>query len=175
MMRNFYTRVLIITFLLAVIIFMTGRAIGAYRHHNPWVKFEATVTEVIDGDTVRISGSKRSVRLLGIDAPETNHPDFPQQRYGVESKRYLETMIKGKKVILEYNKREPFDIYNRILAYIYTAEGTMVNAEMVKTGHAYVYEKKQCSRVKELLVLENIARQLKKGIWKHDIGGREKR
>jgi endonuclease YncB( thermonuclease family) len=37
---------------------------------------------------------------------------------------------------------------------------------MVKSGYAYVYTNKECSKTKEFLILENIARKFKKGVWK---------
>ena len=43
-----------------------------------------TVTRVTDGDTVQllVSGEKRTVRLIGVDTPETVHPKKPVQFYG---------------------------------------------------------------------------------------------
>lgn len=53
------------------------------------------VTEVIDGDTFRTaSRPKRSVRLADVKAPELNEPG------GAAAKRKLESLIKGKEVIV---------------------------------------------------------------------------
>lgn|GEM_PF-3301101 len=44
---------------------------------------QATVTRVIDGDTVdaMIAGVKTRIRLLGIDTPETVHPHKPTEKF----------------------------------------------------------------------------------------------
>lgn len=92
------------------------------------------VKEVHDGDTVSviINQKKEKVRLIGIDAPEIG-----QKPWGVEAKKYLETILSssGWKVRLEFDidKR---DKYGRILAYLWTTRGEMVNLLMLKKGYA---------------------------------------
>jgi len=132
---------------------------------SKWKSFEATVTNVIDGDTIVIDKDNQIIRLLGIDAPETNHPDYPEQKFGQEAKKYLRQRVEFKKIRIEYNIEETYDIYNRLLAYIYLND-KLINAEMIKLGFAYVYTKKECSKTKEFLLLESVARQFKKGVWK---------
>lgn len=99
----------------------------------------AAVESVIDGDTIKVamdSGSE-TVRLVGIDTPETVHPNKPEQCYGAEASRYIESLLpKGTPVTLVLDT-EARDSYGRLLAYVMRSGDEMfVNWEMVASGHA---------------------------------------
>lgn len=103
----------------------------------PQVEFRTKVERVIDGDTVEIfesppswllpnARSGRSVRLLGINAPEIPHAQYnPQESMigaapgGEEAKAFLKKLVEGKSVVLKIAKSEPQDNYGRWLALIY--------------------------------------------------------
>ena len=99
----------------------------------------ATVVNVVDGDTVELQFPGREpevVRLLGIDTPETVHPDRPVECFGPEaSARAAELLPSGSQVFVQRDA-EARDRYGRLLAYLWTADGTFVNAELVAGGHA---------------------------------------
>ena len=92
------------------------------------------VSRVIDGDTVKLAdGSK--VRYIGIDTPETRRRVWggwmwAPEPYAKKAKEYNEELVFGKKVRLEFDK-EKRDKYRRLLAYVYTPEGKMVNEEIL--------------------------------------------
>lgn len=98
-----------------------------------------TVTKVVDGDTFWIddgSVNPIKVRLIGVDAPESKNTGRKMKAYyGDESAQYLELLLLGKKVRLEYDI-DRYDLYNRTLAYAYLEDGTFVNADLVKNGYA---------------------------------------
>jgi micrococcal nuclease len=99
---------------------------------------EATVVEVVDGDTivVDLGGRREHVRLLGIDTPETKRPGTPVECYGPEaSARTAALLPEGAPVRLERDV-EPRDRYGRLLAYVTTADGTAVNESLVRDGFA---------------------------------------
>ena len=76
-----------------------------------------TVRRVIDGDTfVLYSGEK--VRLIGVDTPETKHPQKPVQYFAKEASEFTRRMIEGKTILLEYDGKRS-DRYGRLLAYVY--------------------------------------------------------
>ena len=53
--------------------------------------YRATVVDTIDGDTIVvqfIDGARETVRLLGVDTPETHHPRKPVQCYGPDASAY---------------------------------------------------------------------------------------
>lgn len=86
-------------------------------------------TRVVDGDTiiVNIDGKKERVRLIGVDTPETKHPNKPVEYFGREASAFTKGMVEGKKVKLEYDWQRR-DKYGRLLAYVYLEDGTFLNA-----------------------------------------------
>jgi endonuclease YncB( thermonuclease family) len=87
-----------------------------------------SVTEVTDGDTIVVSGGVR-VRLIGIDTPERGQCGFH------EASDALEALIGGRRVVLAAGARDDSDRYGRLLRYV-EADGTDLNLEMVRRGHA---------------------------------------
>lgn len=102
---------------------------------------EATVIEVIDGDTLRLAIAQHNevVRLIGINTPETKHPTKGVQCYGREATLFLTGLLPpGTKVRVERDS-EARDSYRRLLLYIFvSAEGgeRFVNLEIVARGFA---------------------------------------
>lgn len=93
-----------------------------------------TVTEVVDGDTIKVNieGKIYSVRYIGIDAPETA---FTNDYFGSQSTNWNRSLVDGRKIYLFKDVSE-VDKYSRLLRYVVV--GTkFVNYEMVKSGHAY--------------------------------------
>ena len=136
-----------------------------------------TVTRVVDGDTVviNVDGQERRVRLLGVDTPETVHPNKPVQFYGKEASSFTKQSLTGQRVWLEYDKN-PQDRYNRHLAYIWTAKPAnitdatirrdMFNARLLLGGYAKVLIIKPNTRyAKEFAELESEARSSRRGVW----------
>ncbi len=122
------------------------------------------VISVADGDsvTIMLSSKKEKVRLIGIDAPELG-----QKPWGAESKKYLESLISssGSKVRLEYDV-EQRDKYGRILAYLWTTDGTLLNLSMVKNGQAVLYTfPPNVKYVNDLKAAQAEARNKGLGIW----------
>jgi micrococcal nuclease len=128
------------------------------------------VTKVIDGDTFwvrNVDGSQEKVRLIGIDAPESRDTGKKKEGfYGKESKAYLTKLLINQKVRLELDVK-PRDQYKRLLAYVYLADGTFVNAHLVKNGYAMVYTVPPNVKFsKDFLKLQIEARNKNQGLWK---------
>lgn len=81
---------------------------------------EATITQVIDGDTVKvdIQGNSYKLRMIGVDTPETVHPNKPVQYFGKEASNFTKKNLTGKKVYLEKDVSTT-DRYSRLLRYIW--------------------------------------------------------
>jgi micrococcal nuclease len=104
----------------------------------------ATVVDVTDGDTIRVDrgdGGSERLRYVGIDTPETVHPDQPVQPWGPEASAANEQLVAGRAVLLERDVSDR-DQYDRLLRYVWVdtpAGWLMVNAELVARGLAEVH------------------------------------
>jgi micrococcal nuclease len=111
------------------------------------------IQRVIDGDTLAVQGIG-TVRLIGVDAPETTP----------EPGAFLRGMTINKIVRLEYDQTKT-DRYGRTLAYLYLADGTFVNAEIVKQGYAHAYTEFPFRHMEQFRAYEREARAAGKGLW----------
>lgn len=128
---------------------------------------DATVVERhIDGDTIGVRGGT-SVRLIGVDTPETKHPSLPVQCFGREASAFTAELLPiGTEVRLVYDV-ERRDRYNRTLAYIYrVSDGLFVNAELLRQGYAQVATfPPNVAHVGAFLELQAEARAEGRGLW----------
>lgn len=97
------------------------------------------MVEVVDGDTIRVrlAGRVEIVRLIGIDTPETVHPNKPVECFGPEASALASSLMpRGTKVRLTRDV-EARDHFGRLLAYVTrVVDGVHVNHEMITRGMA---------------------------------------
>jgi micrococcal nuclease len=132
----------------------------------------AEVVGHVDGDTVRVRipdppgdlKAVETIRMLGVDTPETVHPHKPVERFGKEASDYTKAKLLGKQVYLAFDW-ELRDRYGRLLAYIYTADGRCFNAALIHEGYGYAYVSYSFHFLKEFQDLEQAARSRKRGLW----------
>jgi micrococcal nuclease len=120
----------------------------------------ASVSEVVDGDTigVTINGQSYRLRYIGIDSPEPGEPR------GIEAQRANTELVLGQTVLLEKDVSET-DRYGRLLRYVWVGD-MMVNAELVRIGWARAQAYPPDTRYHELFVrLEREAREAQRGLW----------
>jgi len=125
------------------------------------------VTRVVDGDTiiVDVNGTKERIRLIGVDTPESVHPDANKNtEYGKIASEYTKSILEGKSVYLEYDVEER-DRYGRVLAYVYL-DGEMFNKTLLSEGHAVIATfPPNVKYVDDFVELQKIARAEGKGLW----------
>lgn len=95
------------------------------------------VVRVVDGDTIVVNynGTEEKVRLIGVDTPESVHPDSSKNtEEGVAASDYTKQHLEGKQVELEFDVQER-DQYGRLLAYVYV-DGVMYNKTLLEDGVA---------------------------------------
>ena len=127
----------------------------------------ARVIEVIDGDTLVVAfadGSTDTVRLLGINTPETHHPTKPVECYGPEASAFTTRQLAGRVVRLEGDV-ESRDIYGRRLAYVVVGNRRF-NDELLRKGYARLLVIAPNRRhAHALLDAELAARHAARGLW----------
>lgn len=95
----------------------------------------AVVTQVVDGDTIRVDlvGEEVPVRLLNLDTPEKDGPYTEAECLGEEATAFLSELLPpGTEVRLEFDL-EPTDRFGRRLAGVYL-DDVLVNAEVARAG-----------------------------------------
>ena len=126
------------------------------------------IDHFVDGDTIAVAmnGKTEIVRMIGIDTPETHKPHTPVQCYGPAAAAYTKHLIDSQKVRLESDPQSTNrDRYNRLLRYVYTADGTFVQKELLQNGYAFAYTQFPFTKSAEFSDLQNSAKQTNKGLW----------
>ncbi|KZR56840.1 thermonuclease family protein [Pseudobacillus badius] len=126
----------------------------------------ASVTRVVDGDTIKITidGRQETVRLILVDTPETKHPRLGVQPFGQEASAFTEEHLSGKEIKIEPGIQER-DRYGRLLAYVYI-DGQMFNQLLLEQGLARVaVYPPNTQYLDEMKEIEAAAKAKKIGIW----------
>lgn len=128
----------------------------------------ARVTSVVDGDTIQveINGIPETVRLLGVDTPETVHPFKPVEKWGKAASDFSKTQLLNQEVRLEYDLTKRGK-YGRLLAYVYIGDQHF-NAELIRQGYAFAYLSYPFQFREEFRQLELEAQRLQLGLWSDD-------
>jgi micrococcal nuclease len=128
----------------------------------------ATVTEVVDGDTIEIEPAvdgEKEVRLIGVDTPETKDPDEGIEPYGQPASSYTSAHLEGEEVEIGFDE-EKKDRYGRLLAYVYPVGEDMFNEDLVALGYAQVYTVPPNDRYEgQFRAAQEEAREGNIGIW----------
>lgn len=129
------------------------------------------VVAVADGDTLTVADGrhrKTKVRLSGIDAPEKNQP------YGRQSRAHLASLVLGKAVDVEWDKR---DAYGRVVGRVLFAPGNCPACDesrdaglaQISAGYAWWYrgESRELTHADKsrYALAENSARARHSGLW----------
>ena len=125
-----------------------------------WVK------RVIDGDTLVLDDG-RTVRLIGVDTPETHHPEIPVQRFGSEATEFTRRMVEGLKIKVEPGDPAQ-DSYGRELAYVFVDE-VLLNKEIIRRGYGYASTGFPHPRMDEFVAAEQEARARQYGLWNYSL------
>ena len=147
-------------------------ALGVWRpavRGTPAPEGEATVTRVVDGDTVHVAlgGQDETVRYIGVDTPESVKPNTPVQCFAKAASAANERLVDGERVRLAYDV-ERRDRYGRLLAYVYRArDDAFVNAALVRDGYARTMTIPPNVRFADrFAALAREARESGRGLWR---------
>lgn len=164
-------KLFIIALVLLLAIVAIALLVGPKSPDNPATETNSTVmpgyhvvTDVVDGDTIKVSidGKIETIRLIGIDAPE-----LPNNCFAREATAKARKTLEGQPVRLEADKsQDNRDRYGRLLRYVILSDGTNFNRLMVAEGYAleftfispYVFQS-------EFTRAQQTARKNKLGLW----------
>lgn len=136
-------------------------------YHNQTVK----VLRVVDGDTIKIQNrfvadELLSVRIVGIDTPETVHPFKPPELYGPEATLAAVDLLMDQVVTLSLPyPANPLDRYDRLLAYVAVPSGDDFGALMLSRGLARSTPEYPHPRLEDYAAIEIAAKTAKVGMW----------
>jgi len=125
------------------------------------------VARVSDGDTLKLQDG-RSVRLLGVNAPEITHGENAGQPFGREARAAAQKFIDAAQGRVRLGvEQETQDHYGRLLAHVYDSHGRSLAVAQLRAGMAVQIAvppntaQKQC-----LLEHERDARKKSLGLWR---------
>lgn len=125
------------------------------------------VVRVVDGDTfiINYNGKEERVRLIGVDTPESVHPNEKKNtEFGKAVSNYSKGKLTNKEVQIEFDVSQR-DKYGRLLCYVYI-DGYMYNKLLLEEGLAKVATyPPNVKYVDEFVSIQKKARENKKGMW----------
>lgn len=148
-------------FLLVRVFDLTRDDAGGFSFDSPG---PYRVQRVVDGDTLVLDGGTR-VRLIGVDTPETKHPNKPVEPLGPEASEFTRRHVEGRQVTLQFD-RERRDRYKRVLAYVYVGDW-FLNEELIRAGFSraetrYPFSTQMKARFR---AAEAEAKENRRGLW----------
>lgn len=145
----------------------TDTAPAAPTTEAPTVLYK--VAKVVDGDTidVTIDGKSESVRILGVNTPETVDPRKPVECFGKEASDHAKTILSGGEVGLVADRSQgDKDKYGRLLRYVLMPDGTDFGLTLIEDGYAYEYTyDKPYDRQAEYKAAQAEAQANLRGLW----------
>ena len=133
----------------------------------PAVVQSVRVTQVVDGDTVRLEDG-RSVRLIGVNAPEIGRKGRSSEPFAEAARQRLQALVKasGGRIGLQPGVQGR-DKYGRTLAHIYTRNGDNIEAQLLAEGLGYrVAVAPNVALVTCQQDAERVARKAGLGLWR---------
>ena len=128
-----------------------------------------SVISVTDGDTIKIAidDATETIRLIGVDTPETVHPSEPVECFGREASNKTKSVLMNSKVRIEKDPSQgERDHYGRLLAYVFLEDGTNFNQLLIEEGYAYEYTYDATYKYQsEFKQAQRSAEMNKKGLW----------
>lgn len=158
----------------------TGSSSSTGRKSNSSNTFdEAKVIKVVDGDTisVNLNGVQHKLRMIGVDTPETVHPNKPVEFFGKEASNFTKESLESKTVYLQKDVSDT-DKYGRLFRYVWLTRPTsnkptddeikdnMYNAILIKKGYGKASTYQPDSMYSKLFAkLQSDARDQYIGLW----------
>ncbi len=166
---------LVVVALLIFVVAITRQVdapIEAVQSDGPVAAGPGLVLDVLDGDTVRIrmAGYEGSVRIVGIDTPEIEHPGKPAGCFGEEASAAARAWLQGR-IVDVVPAREQRDHFGRLLARIVPRDGPIAGRDLARVLalSGFARELSIAPNLDDASALAErvaIARRLGRGLWR---------
>ena len=115
----------------------------------------------------RCRARDETVRLIGVDTPETKHPTKPVECFGPEASAFTRRLVPPGTAVRLERDAEARDHFGRLLAYVYRAtDGLFVNLELARAGFARPLSiAPNTAHADEIAQVANQARTDQRGLW----------
>ena len=126
------------------------------------------IDHFVDGDTiaVKMNGAVETVRMIGVDTPETHRPNTPVQCYGPEAADYTKKVIGRGSVRLEADPLDTNrDRYDRLLRYVFLPDGSLLETKLITEGYGFAYTLFPFEKKAEFQTYQDQAQAAHKGLW----------
>ncbi len=127
-----------------------------------------SIAHFVDGDTIAVNmnGTEETIRMIGVDTPETHKPNTPVQCYGEEAASYTKQLIGNSKVRLQADPLDTNrDRYGRLLRYVYLGDDTLVEEKIITDGYGFAYTSFPFEKTAQFKMDEQVAKQNNRGLW----------
>lgn len=128
----------------------------------------ALVQTVLDGDTIVVSvdGSEETVRLLGVDTPETGGSTRNAECFGAQATDFARDLLPTGTRVLLTRDEETRDQYGRLLAFVHRDDGLFINLALLEQGYATPLFFTPNTAMRETFEdAANLARREWRGFW----------
>ena len=130
------------------------------------------VTDIVDGDTIKVHAGERreTVRIIGINTPESVDPRRAVECFGAEASARAAALLSEATVILERDTTQADrDRYGRLLRHVRLADGRQFGAVMIVEGFAYEYTYNAVHAYQQAYrAAQKEARAAQRGLWAPD-------
>lgn len=126
------------------------------------------IARFVDGDTidVKMNGATETVRMIGVDTPETHRPNTPVQCYGPQAAEFTKTLIGSNNVRLQADSLDTNrDRYGRLLRYVFLPDGTLIEDKLISEGYGFAYTLFPFEKKDQFLASMTTAQNSHKGLW----------
>ena len=146
----------------------------------------ATITRIIDGDTMEVrfeDGEEDTIRLLGVDTPETFTENDPAEfegipettagydhlaNWGDRATEFATEELDGEQVrVMTDPEADQRGSFGRLLAYVYTDGRESFNRRLLDEGYARMHDS-TFSKREAFADAEREAQQEERGLWDFD-------
>ncbi len=135
-------------------------------------KTTARIIRVVDGDTVsvEIEGKNETIRIIGINTPETVDPRKPVECFGQEASARAQALLDNQTVTLEADATQgERDKYDRLLRYVFLSNGSDFGKRMISDGYAYEYTYSTPYKYQQdYKTSQSEAENAKRGLWANE-------